>query len=107
MITLEKLKTVAVAVLEKLRDTARAVLAWMRSDGIIHSLLCYSVFLTLAPIIGTAWARWTTVALAFGKEAFDVFVQKDNNWREALHDLACDAVGILEAELTVALWSVC
>ena len=107
MKTLDKLKAVAVAVFEKLKDTARAVLAWMRTDGIIHDLLCYSVFLTLAPFIGVAWARWITVALALGKEAFDVFVQKDNDWREALHDLTCDAAGILQAEMTVALWPAC
>ena len=106
MKTLGTLKTTAVAVLQKLKATALAVLAWMRDDGIIHNLICYSAFLTLAPLIGTGWARGVTIALALGKEAFDVFVQKDNDWKEALHDLTCDAVGILEAELTVALWTI-
>lgn len=94
-------------IIDKLKAIVKAVLAWMRNDGIIHNLICYSAFLTLAPLIGTGWARGVTIALALGKEAFDIFVQKDNDWREALHDLICDAIGILEAELTVALWPIC
>lgn len=94
-------------IIDTIKIAAQSALAWMRSDGIIHNLMCYSILLTLAPIIGAEWARGVTVACAFGKEAFDVFVQKDNDWREALHDLACDAMGMMEAELTLAIWPIC
>lgn len=60
--------------IDKIKTPIKAAFAWMRADGINHNLACYSVFLALAPLIGTGWARGATIALAFAKEAIDVFV---------------------------------
>ena len=79
---------------------------WMRSDGLIHALMCYSIFLALAPIIGVNWARGVVILLALGKEAIDFFIEKDNDLKEVGHDLICDAIGIAGGDITILIWSV-
>lgn len=90
----------------KIIEIFKKFYGWMRSDGLSHLLLCYAIFLTFEPIIGVYWARIVTIVFAIGKEAFDYFYQKDNDLKEVCHDLACDAIGIMLANVTTLIWSI-
>ena len=38
------------------------------------------------------------------KEAYDYYIQKDNNREQVIHDAACDVVGMLSAIITMLFW---
>lgn len=73
----------------------RRVWSWVATDGLLHFLVCYAMMLTLEPFVGIWIALGITLVFAFGKEAYDVFIQKDNNYQQAWHDLVCDFAGII------------
>ena len=73
----------------------------MATDGLLHFLVCYALMLTLGPFFGNWIALGITLAFAFGKEAYDVFIEKDNNYQQAWHDLVCDFAGIVAALLVM------
>ena len=82
----------------------RQLIKWIAVDGLLHFLVCYSMMLTLMPIIGIWWTILATAIVALGKEAYDFFIQKDNNKEQVIHDLICDAIGILVALITMLIW---
>lgn len=45
-----------------------------------------------------------TVIASAVKEAYDYYIQKDNNREHVIHDAACDVVGMLSAIITMLLW---
>lgn len=77
---------------------------WVADDGLLHFLVCYAMMLALTPIIGIWWTLLTTTLIALAKEAWDYFYQKDNNKEQVIHDLICDASGMLGAVVTMVLW---
>lgn len=79
----------------------KKILQWMATDGLLHFLMCYAMMLTFSPYVGNWIAVAITLAFAFGKEAYDVFIQKDNNYQQAWHDLVCDFAGIVAALLVM------
>lgn len=82
-------------------DWIKKLLRWVATDGLLHFLVCYALMLTFAPYVGNWIALGITLAFAFGKEAYDVFIQKDNNYQQAWHDLVCDFAGIVAALLVM------
>lgn len=74
---------------------------WIATDGLLHFLVCYAMMLTFTPYVGNWIVLGITLAFAFGKEAYDVFIQKDNNYQQAWHDLVCDFAGIVAALLVM------
>lgn len=72
----------------------------MGVDGLLHSLA--SGFIVLATLI-LNYNIYVGVILALLagviKEVWDVFIQKDNTWKQAGHDIVCDLVGIAVATL--------
>jgi hypothetical protein len=79
----------------------KKILQWMATDGLLHFLVCYAMLLTFAPYVGNWIALGITLAFALGKEAYDVFIEKDNNFSQATHDLICDFAGIVVALLVM------
>lgn len=77
----------------------RECMKWVGIDGLLHFLVCYAMMLTFGPYIGNWIAIGVTLLFAFGKEAYDVFIEKDNNFSQAMHDLICDFAGIVAALL--------
>jgi hypothetical protein len=82
-------------------DWIKNILRWIATDGLLHFLVCYALMLTFAPYVGNWIALGITLVFAFGKEAYDVFIQKDNNYQQAWHDLVCDFAGIVTALLVM------
>lgn len=82
----------------------KRVKSWIAIDGLLHFLVCYAMMLALSPIIGIGWATTVTFAFALGKEVYDVFIQKDNNYEQAGHDIICDLAGYFAALLTMLIW---
>ena len=83
-------------------ETIKKMLKWVGIDGLLHFLVCYAMMLTLAPMIGLAWAVLATTGVAVLKEVWDFCIQKDNDAEQVLHDLLCDIVGIVIAIVALA-----
>ena len=77
---------------------------WVGTDGFLHFLVCYALMLTFQPIVGVWWSLLIVIIPALLKEAWDYFVDKDNNVEQVLHDLICDGVGIAAALITILIW---
>ena len=45
-----------------------------------------------------------TVIASAVKEAYDYYIQKDNNREQVIHDATCDVVGMLSAIITMLFW---
>lgn len=80
------------------------ILRWIATDGLLHILMCYAMMLALSPMVGVWWSMLATSLAALVKEAMDFFVQKDNDKEQVIHDLICDAVGIMAALITMLIW---
>lgn len=80
-----------------MKDMLNKITAWVGTDGLLHFLVCYAMMLTLSPRMGTIWAIVLTALVALAKEAYDFFIQKDNDKYAAIHDLICDAAGMVVA----------
>ena len=85
--------------MEKLKN----IIKWIATDGLLHFLVCYALMVALSPITGW-WALLVTALAALSKEAWDYFVEKDNNKEQVIHDLICDGAGIAAAYATMAIW---
>lgn len=79
----------------------KRVKSWIATDGLLHFLVCYAMMLTFGSFIGIWWSMLLTILVALAKEAYDVFIQKDNNFNQATHDLICDFAGIVIAILVM------
>jgi hypothetical protein len=80
-----------------MKELINKITKWVGTDGLLHFLVCYAMMLTLTPCIGLWWAMLATIIVAFSKEAWDYFKEKDNNKEQVLHDLICNGVGIVTA----------
>ena len=81
-----------------------AAYKWIATDGLLHILVCYSLMLTLEPMIGKDWAWGITTLVAIGKEVYDLW-KKKNNLKQALHDLVCDYGGIGMSYIAMWMWT--
>ena len=71
------------------------MMKWIATDGLLHILVCAVISLAVLNLTGIVWlAMMTGVIPALAKEYYDVFVEKDNNLSQALHDLICDGIGL-------------
>ena len=84
--------------MEKIKNFFR----WIGMDGLLHFLSCYSL-MSLALLVGIWWALFITVALAAAKEAFDYYIQRDNDIKAVRHDLIFDLLGIVASLLMLLL----
>ena len=97
--------------MEKIKNAISKALAWLNKayqwlsleGGMLHFLACYAMMLTFAPIIGW-WTILPTTIIAAAKEGYDFFIQKDNDKPQVIHDLICDAAGVVCAYITMLLW---
>lgn len=84
-------------------ETIKKMLKWVGIDGLLHFLVCYAMMLTLAPMIGLAWAVLATTGVAVLKEVWDFCIQKDNNEQQVMHDIVFDILGIVMAIVVMAI----
>lgn len=85
-------------------EQIKNIIKWIGTDGLLHFLVCYAMMLALSPIVG--WALLVALVSALATEAWDCFVEKNNNKEQLIHDLICDAVGIVAAYITLLVWQV-
>lgn len=81
----------------------KKLLKWIGTDGLLHFMVCYAMMLAFTPITGWVVASCTTALAAALKEAYDYFVEKDNDGVAVAHDFACDAVGYILACVTILI----
>ena len=85
-------------------ERLKKLIKWVAIDGLLHILVCYAMMLALTPMIGGWLAMLITVIASAVKEAYDYYIQKDNNREQVIHDVACDVVGMLSAIITMLFW---
>ena len=85
-------------------ERLKKLIKWVAIDGLLHILVCYAMMLALTPMIGGWLAMLLTVIASAVKEAYDYYIQKDNNREQVIHDAICDVVGMLSAIITMLLW---
>lgn len=73
----------------------RKILNWIASDGLLHIAYSALIVLTVLYLTDILWLS-CLISLTAGvcKEYRDVYIEKDNNWIQAHHDLVCDIIGI-------------
>lgn len=73
----------------------KRIINWIAYDGLLHFLVCAVISLALYALTECLWASLVVGLLpALVKEYYDVFVECDNNFTQALHDLVCDFAGL-------------
>jgi hypothetical protein len=74
------------------------VFKWFGIDGLLHFFVSSSIVLAMLTM---SCSLVTSICVAFFagllKEFWDAFVQKDNTWKQVLHDIICDIAGISAA----------
>ena len=78
-------------------EQIKILFKWIATDGLLHILVCYSMLLTLTPMIGIWLGLLTVMIILIIKEVYDYFIQKDNNREQIIHDVICDIIGIITA----------
>lgn len=74
----------------------RNMMKWIATDGLLHILVCAVISLAILNLTGIVWLSMLAgIVPALAKEYYDVYVQKDNNFEQAAHDLICDAIGLI------------
>ena len=91
--------------MKKLLESIKKIKEWVATDGLLHFLVCYAMVLSLTPIIGF-YALIPTIIAALGKEGYDYHIRKSNNREQVVHDLICDAAGIVAAYATMLVWAI-
>ena len=76
---------------------------WIAPDGLLHILVSMVVVLCLQPIIGTLLAIIVSALIGISKEHYDMYIEKDNNEQQSLHDFICNCVGIVLSLLVILL----
>jgi hypothetical protein len=65
-------------------------------DKMLHFSISALIALSLAKL---GLALWLSLLIAFvvgvTKEAYDIFVQKDNTWKQATADVVADILGLI------------
>ena len=85
-------------------ERLKKLIKWVAIDGLLHILVCYAIMLALTPMIGGWLAMLITMVVSAIKEAYDYYIQKDNNREQVIHDATCDVVGMLSAIITMLFW---
>ena len=78
---------------------------WIASDGLLHILVSMVVVLCLQPLVGTILSILISMLIGISKEHYDMYIEKDNNEQQSLHDFICNCVGIVLSLLVIfILW---
>lgn len=85
-------------------ERLKKLIKWVAIDGLLHILVCYAIMLALTPMIGGWLAMLITLVVSAIKEAYDYYIQEDNDREQVIHDAACDVVGMALAVATVMIW---
>ena len=68
---------------------------WIATDGLLHILMCAVISLAVLNLTDILWLSMVAgIIPALAKEYYDVFVEEDNNFSQAMHDLICDGIGL-------------
>lgn len=62
-------------------------------DGCLHFTMCF-LMIILFSTIGLLNSVLLTTSIALLKEIWDIFIQKDNTYKEAIKDITMDILGI-------------
>lgn len=83
----------------------RKVWNWIGIDGLLHFLVSAMIVQTVCLVLNTPILAIVIAVIAgLSKEVWDVLIQKDNTIKQALHDIACNLIGITCGTLTYILF---
>lgn len=72
-------------------------------DKLLHILLSSWMLLVLYPIINW-YSLIPVIIVGIGKEFFDLFIQKDNTYKQSLEDIIANIIGILISIGIIFIW---
>lgn len=74
----------------------KKILQWIATDGMLHFFVSALISLSVLFIADKLWLSLVAGLIpAIAKEVWDVYIQKDNNYQQAWHDLVCDFAGLI------------
>lgn len=85
-------------------ERLKKLIKWVAIDGWLHILVCYSIMLALTPMIGIWLGLLIVMVVSAIKEAYDYYIQKDNNREQVIHDVVCDMIGMVAAIIALLFW---
>jgi hypothetical protein len=72
-------------------------------DKILHFSISALIALSLVQIGLALWlSLLITMVVGAAKEAYDIFVQKDNTWKQSFADMSANMMGLLYVAILVA-----
>lgn len=92
--------------MKKILELIQKFLRWIATDGALHFLVSALLVLSWAIITPLWLAAALTAVIGIGKEIVDLCRHgvQGYNWKNSLHDLICDAAGILQGTGMAALY---
>lgn len=72
-------------------------------DKLLHILLSSWMLLVLYPIINW-YSLIPVIIVGICKELFDLFIQKDNTYKQSLEDIVANIIGILISIGIIFIW---
>ena len=90
-----------------LRMEITKFLSWIKAGGgWLYILACYAIMLTFQPMVDIWWAKAIAAATIISKKVVDVLLGKSDA-KQALHDFACAAIGVLLTDCVIFVWWLC
>lgn len=84
-----------------MKNIINSIKNWIAVDGLLHMLACYAIMITFGWIDLVAGVI-LTAGVAFFKESYDKAFKKATT-KEIVHDVICDAIGLVVALLAILI----
>ena len=82
--------------MKKLIEKVKEILSWIiskeGSDGEAHIIVCVLLTSIISMLTNVGLGVFTAIIAGVGKEVNDI--TKGDTWKNSVHDLICDAIGI-------------
>ena len=82
--------------MKNLIEKIKSILSWIiskeGSDGEAHIIVCMLLTSIISMLTNVGLGVFTSIVAGVGKEVNDI--TKGDTWKNSVHDLICDAIGI-------------
>ena len=86
-----------------IRNILKKIFQWVNTDGLLHFLTCYALILTFFSIFNLQIGILLTIVIAILKEVYDIYIKKCNNYKQALHDIVMDIIGVIMGVIIIII----
>lgn len=93
--------------MKKLIEKVKEILSWIiskeGSDGEAHIIVCLLLTSIISMLTNVGLGVFTAIIAGVGKEVNDI--TKGDTWKNSVHDLICDAIGIAFGSLIYVFYN--